>query len=105
MPQIDISQTDPVAIGPGTPLLDAGLFVTQYKSCEQLAVENSAGECADSVDQYTNGERLTDPVVWVQVGYHHVPRDEDEDPMPVHWQGFRITPRDPSATKPERPQS
>jgi primary-amine oxidase len=34
------------------------------------------------------------------VGYHHVARDEDADPMPVHWQGFRIVPRDVTAENP-----
>lgn len=78
----------------------ADLYVTQYHSCERLATYNVAPGCKQSVDQYAGDERVTDPVVWVNVGYHHVPRDEDADPMPVHWQGFRITPRDVTATNP-----
>ncbi|WP_440101727.1 copper amine oxidase [Streptosporangium sp. H16] len=78
----------------------ADLYVTDYRSCERLATVNPAPGCARSVDRYTNGERLADPVLWVNVGYHHVPRDEDADPMPSHWQGFRITPRDVTAKNP-----
>ncbi|MFI6324022.1 copper amine oxidase [Nonomuraea sp. NPDC050556] len=78
----------------------ADLYVTQYRACERLATQNTAPRCKESVDAYTGNERLTDPVVWVNVGFHHVPRDEDADPMPTHWQGFRITPRDVSAKNP-----
>ncbi|WP_329085394.1 copper amine oxidase [Streptosporangium sp. NBC_01469] len=78
----------------------ADLYVTDYRSCERLATVNPAPRCARSVDRYANGERLADPVLWVNVGYHHVPRDEDADPMPSHWQGFRITPRDVTARNP-----
>ncbi|WP_242676472.1 copper amine oxidase [Streptosporangium minutum] len=78
----------------------ADVYVTGYRSCERLASVNPAPRCAGSVDRYVNGERLTDPVLWVNVGYHHVPRDEDADPMPTHWQGFRVTPRDVTAKNP-----
>ncbi|WP_271221375.1 copper amine oxidase [Streptosporangium carneum] len=78
----------------------ADLYVTDYRSCERLATTNPAPRCAKSVDRYVNGERLTDPVLWVNVDYHHVARDEDSDPMPTHWQGFRITPRDVTARNP-----
>lgn len=37
---------------------------------------------------------MTDPVAWVNVGFHHIPRDEDQSPMPVHWQNFQLVPRD-----------
>ncbi|GIH92534.1 hypothetical protein Psi01_31640 [Planobispora siamensis] len=78
----------------------ADLYVSQYRDCERLATVNPAPDCAQSVDRYVNDERLTDPVVWVGVSYHHVARDEDADPMPTHWQGFRITPRDVTAENP-----
>ncbi|WP_250574138.1 copper amine oxidase [Nonomuraea sediminis] len=78
----------------------ADLYVTQYHACERLATMNTAPHCRASVDRYAGGERVTDPVVWVDVGFHHVARDEDADPMPVHWQGFRITPRDVSPRNP-----
>ncbi|MEV0585693.1 copper amine oxidase [Nonomuraea sp. NPDC050310] len=76
------------------------VYVTQYRACERLASMNSAPRCKESVDAYTGRERLTDPVLWVNVGFHHVARDEDADPMPVHWQGFRVTPRDVTAKNP-----
>ncbi|GAB3434043.1 copper amine oxidase [Flindersiella endophytica] len=78
------------------------MYVTQRKKCETL-VEDNGGEspnCATSVDKFVNGERVTDPVLWVGVSFHHVPRDEDEDPMPMHWQGFSIVPRDVTASSP-----
>lgn len=50
-----------------------------------------------SVDKWTNGETLTHPVMWVNVGFHHIPRDEDQSPMPMHWQGFQPVPRDVTA--------
>ena len=45
-------------------------------------------------------------MAWVNVGFHHVPRDEDQSPMPIHWQGFSLYPRDwhsnNSQTPPQR---
>lgn len=78
----------------------ADLYVTQYRACERLATQNPSPRCRRSVDKYAGRERLTDPVLWVNVGFHHVARDEDADPMPIHWQGFRITPRDVTAKNP-----
>ncbi|MBO3746387.1 hypothetical protein J5X84_09955 [Streptosporangiaceae bacterium NEAU-GS5] len=80
----------------------ADLYVTNYRACERLASENPTPRCADSVDKYVNGEVVRDPVVWVNVDFHHVVRDEDHDPMPTHWQGFHITPRDVTSTNPYR---
>jgi primary-amine oxidase len=76
------------------------VYVTQYRLCEELATGNTGPGCAASVDKYVNAETITDPVLWVNVDFHHVPRDEDEDPMPTHWQGFKIIPRDVSAKSP-----
>ncbi|WP_269435872.1 copper amine oxidase [Planomonospora sphaerica] len=79
----------------------ADLYVTDYRACERLASTNPTPGCGKSVDRYVaDEEELTDPVVWVNVGFHHVARDEDADPMPTHWQGFRITPRDVTAKNP-----
>ncbi|MFF5212841.1 copper amine oxidase [Streptosporangium sp. NPDC000396] len=78
----------------------ADVYITNYRSCERLATANPTPGCALSVDRYVNDEKLTDPVLWVNVGYHHVPRDEDADPMPTHWQGLRIVPRDVTAKNP-----
>jgi len=77
---------------------------TQYKPCEKFATFNQDPECAGTtILEYTNGERLTDPVMWVRIGFHHVPRDEDQSPMPVHWQGFELVPRDFTAQNPLAP--
>ncbi|MEV4629357.1 primary-amine oxidase [Micromonospora sp. NPDC049523] len=79
---------------------------TQYKPCEKFATFNLDPECAGrGILDYSDGESLTDPVMWVRVGYHHVPRDEDQSPMPVHWQGFDLLPRDYTATNPIGPAS
>lgn len=69
---------------------------TEYRPCEKFASFNQDPECsATSIPEYVaDGETLTDPVMWVRVGFHHVPRDEDQSPMPMHWQGFDLVPRD-----------
>ncbi|MFF3560595.1 copper amine oxidase [Streptomyces sp. NPDC002574] len=82
------------------------VYVTQYRSCEQLASGNSDPACngrGTSVDKWANAETLTHPVVWVNVGFHHIPRDEDQTPMPIHWQGFQLVPRDVTAMSPLTP--
>ncbi|WP_431966978.1 copper amine oxidase [Actinacidiphila sp. bgisy160] len=82
------------------------VYVTQYRACEQLASGNSDPACdgrGTSVDKWANGETLTHPVMWVNVGFHHIPRDEDQTPMPVHWQGFQLAPRDVTAMSPLTP--
>ncbi|AGL18964.1 copper amine oxidase [Actinoplanes sp. N902-109] len=83
----------------------ADLTVTQQKACEKFATFNSDPECprVRTVLDYTNGEPVTDPVLWVRVGFHHIPRDEDQSPMPSHWQGFDLVPRDLTATNPLGP--
>jgi primary-amine oxidase len=79
---------------------------TQQRACEKFATFNLDPECgARSVLQYVNGEQLTDPVMWVRVGFHHVPRDEDQSPMHTHWQGFDLNPRDFTATNPLAPSA
>ncbi|GAA3774663.1 copper amine oxidase [Streptomyces phyllanthi] len=81
------------------------VYVSQYKACEQYASDNRRLNpgCRPSVDKYLNGENLTRPVVWVNVGFHHIARDEDQTPMPVHWQGFQIVPRDVTDMSPLTP--
>ncbi|WP_231334563.1 copper amine oxidase [Actinomadura graeca] len=76
------------------------LYVTQRKACERLAAQNEEPRCAKQVDKFVNGQALTDPIVWVSVDFHHIPRDEDHDPLPAHWQGFTISPRDVTAKNP-----
>ncbi|MET9373715.1 copper amine oxidase [Streptomyces sp. NPDC003035] len=82
------------------------VYVTQTRACEQFASNNilDCGRNApDSVDKWVNGETLTDPAVWVNIGFHHIARDEDQQPMPVHWQGFQLAPRDVTAMNPLTP--
>jgi primary-amine oxidase len=84
------------------------VYVTQYRACEQLASGNSDPACAGrgtSVDKWADGETLTHPVMWVNVGFHHIPRDEDQTPMPMHWQGFQLVPRDVTAMSPLTPDA
>ncbi|MER5531794.1 copper amine oxidase [Streptomyces sp. NPDC002677] len=81
------------------------VYFTQYDKCELFASNNPG--CANghpkTVDQWVNGQTLTNPVVWVNVGFHHIARDEDQQPMPVHWQGFSLAPRDVTAMNPLTP--
>lgn len=67
-------------------------YVTQYNLSETFA-DDGAG-----LDSFVNGESVSDVVVWFAVNFHHVPRDEDDVRMPVHWQGFVIRPRDMRAS-------
>lgn len=82
------------------------VYFTEYDKCERFASDN-LGDCGaragKSVDTWVNGQTLTHPVVWVNVGFHHIARDEDQQPMPVHWQGFSIAPRDVTAMNPLTP--
>ena len=70
---------------------------TQSRACEKYATGNADPECPTRrsiLDYAANKETMKDPVMWVRVGFHHVPRDEDQSPMPLHWQGFDLVPRD-----------
>lgn len=73
---------------------------TNFDECAIFATGND-GVCGDGVPDYVaeDAAPLTDVVSWIAVGYHHVPRDEDQSPMELHWQGFRLTPRDLTATR------
>ncbi|MGW0826027.1 copper amine oxidase [Streptomyces sp. NPDC002845] len=91
---------------PGRSYTRHDVYFTQYKKCEQFAsnnIRNCAAGAGKSVDRWVDGQTLTHPVVWVNVGFHHVARDEDQQPMPVHWQGFSIAPRDVTAMNPLTP--
>ncbi|MFI2432805.1 copper amine oxidase [Streptomyces sp. NPDC018693] len=91
---------------PGRPFTRHDVYFTQYDKCEQYA-NNNPLNCGpghgNSVDKWVDGQTLTHPVVWVNVGFHHIARDEDQQPMPVHWQGFAIAPRDLTAMNPLTP--
>ena len=96
----------PTAKYPGHGFTKHDVFFTEYNKCEQYASGNplncGAGH-GKSVDTWVNGQTLTHPIVWVNVGFHHIARDEDQQPMPVHWQGFSIAPRDVTAMNPLTP--
>jgi primary-amine oxidase len=91
----------------GRPFTRHDIYFTQYNQCEQYASNNvricGSPRHGSSVDAWVNGQTLTHPVAWVNVGFHHVARDEDQQPMPVHWQGFSIAPRDVTAMNPLTP--
>ncbi|MBZ4014346.1 copper amine oxidase [Streptomyces purpurogeneiscleroticus] len=90
----------------GRPFTEKDIYFTEYKAGERYASDNKMSpelSRLDHVGQFVDGEKLTRPVTWVQVGYHHIPRDEDQAPMPVHWQSFQITPRDVTAMNPLTP--
>lgn len=83
---------------------------TNDHACQEFASENLNPDCPNqSLLDYVANETapLTDPVAWVNVGFHHVVRDEDQSPMPMHWQSFQLVPRDffaqsPSTTEARR---
>ena len=82
---------------PGHPEMTPDVTFSESHACEKFATDNKDPECPDQktiLKYIKDGETLTDPVMWVRVGFHHVPRDEDQSPMPTHWQGFELTPRD-----------
>ncbi|MBQ1445009.1 MAG: copper amine oxidase [Renibacterium sp.] len=79
---------------------------TNSKDCQVFATGNR-GSCGDGVLDYVaqaKGEALSDVVSWVAVGFHHVPRDEDQSPMELHWQGFYLGPRGLLAQRPGIPE-
>lgn len=80
---------------------------TNADECQIYATYNR-GTCGRGVLDYVQkqkDEKLDDMVSWVAVGYHHVPRDEEQSPMEVHWQGFNLIPRDLTAQRLDVPES
>lgn len=70
---------------------------TNADPCQEYASSNLNAGCPGlGVPEYVAGDTgpLVDPVAWVNVGFHHIDRDEDQSPMPVHWQEFSLVPRD-----------
>lgn len=79
---------------------------TNADECQVFATMNR-GRCGRGVPEYVElgkGQQLDDVVSWVAVGYHHVPRDEDQSPMEMHWQGFNLLPRDLTSRRVDVPQ-
>lgn len=96
--EIDLGATDSFAFHGAERGYDVAF--TNFDACEIFATGND-GLCGAGVPDYvtTDMAPLTDVVSWVAVGFHHVPRDEDQAPMELHWQGFRLAPRDLTATR------
>jgi primary-amine oxidase len=90
---------------PGRSYTKHDIYFTEYDKCELFASNNPRCDSSHptSVDKWVGGQTLTHPVAWVNVGFHHIARDEDQQPMPVHWQGFSIAPRDVTAMNPLTP--
>jgi primary-amine oxidase len=88
------------------PETDFDIAFTAAKSDEIHAsynlIPSKAGQMV--TDYIADGETLEDPVAWVNVGFHHINRDEDQSPMPIHWQGFTLYPRDFAAQNPNIPE-
>ncbi|MET8807688.1 copper amine oxidase [Streptomyces sp. NPDC004546] len=97
----------PTSKYPGRGFTRHDLYATEYNPCELFASNNprcGRGHHPASVDHWADGQTLTHPVIWMNVGFHHIARDEDQQPMPVHWQGFAIVPRDVTAMNPLTPR-
>lgn len=88
------------------PETDYDIAFTNAKSDEVHAsynlIPSKSGQMV--TDYIADGETLDDPVAWVNVGFHHINRDEDQSPMPIHWQGFTLYPRDFAAQAPNIPE-
>ncbi|PRA04418.1 copper amine oxidase [Arthrobacter sp. MYb229] len=85
---------------------DYDVAFTNADDCHIYATYNR-GTCGRGVLDFVknqSGEKLADVVSWVAVGYHHVPRDEEQSPMEVHWQGFTMVPRDLTAQRLDVPE-
>lgn len=96
-------QLDPISLlhrdlGPAyEPWTLNDIYFTRYRECEKYSSHNPQfGGCGGDVTAFVDGESLVggDHVLWYGVTFHHVPRDEDEPYMHMHWDGFRFTPRD-----------
>lgn len=79
----------------GIDFTEPELTFSEYRECERFASYNLDEACPNlDVIDYADGETITDPVAWVNVGFHHQVRNEDQSPMAIHWQGFRLVARD-----------
>ncbi|MFI5430081.1 hypothetical protein [Aeromicrobium sp. UC242_57] len=68
---------------------------TNANPCQEYSTDNLHPGCpGQSILDYVahDDAPLTDPVGWVNVGFHHIVRDEDQSPMPIHWQRFQPCP-------------
>ncbi|NND92640.1 MAG: hypothetical protein HKN42_17435 [Granulosicoccus sp.] len=74
------------------PYSEYDLFVTVASDCERFASQNARfnPDCLNDVLQYVDGQSIVDEdiVLWHRVGFHHMPRSEDQRHMHAHWDGF-----------------
>ncbi|HEY0890814.1 MAG TPA: hypothetical protein VGE38_14505 [Nocardioides sp.] len=102
----EIVNDNPVDIA--RPVTRVQVAFTNAAACQQYASYNLDPGCPDQdILDYVAGDTapLTDPVAWVNVGFHHVDRDEDQSPMHTHWQHFQLLPRDFFAQGPATPDA
>ena len=60
------------------------------------------GGCGAEITDFISGQPISpgDIVLWYRINYHHLPKSEDEPAVPIHWDGFTITPRDWTSVNP-----
>lgn len=99
-----LPSTNNIFRGPGyEPFTHNELYATTNRACERFASHNpTLGGCASNLSTFVNGESLrsADVVLWYGTSFHHLPRDEDEDHMDVHWSTFALVPRDLTSVYP-----
>jgi len=85
------------------------LAVTRRQACEQFASGNSneTHHCDDSLDQFVNGESLTNqnPVVWFSIARQLLPKSEDFPAITTREASFKLIPFDWSSSTPFTPLS
>lgn len=83
------------------------LSVTRANACEQLASKNISDQpdCGTSLDQFVNGESLTNqnPVVWFSLARQFIPKSEDYPSIATREASFKLIPFDWSASTPFTP--
>lgn len=85
------------------PFTQNEVYVTVNNVCEQFVSHNpTSGGCGNNVTEFVNNQSLAgaDVVLWYGLSFHHLPRDEDQNYMFVHWSNFVIAPRDWTALNP-----
>lgn len=85
------------------------LAITREQPCERFASGNSnkTHNCDDSLDQFVNGETLTNqnPVVWFSLARQLLPKSEDFPAITTREARFKLIPFDWSASTPFTPLS
>ena len=77
--------------------IDKTYWVTPYDPAQRYAGGTYAfqSDGSDSLPSWTKAKRSvdnTDIVVWVTLGFHHVPHMEDWPVMPTMWKGMMLAP-------------